>query len=42
MEGRITEKIKAEDRHAKIIQAVDNFNEKLHQDPRVEHIILPI
>jgi len=40
--GRITEKIKAEDKHSKIIQAIDNFNEKLHQDPRVEHIILPV
>ncbi|APD06349.1 caffeoyl-CoA O-methyltransferase [Flavobacteriaceae bacterium UJ101] len=40
--GKVAETIEKEDKHAKIIHSIDEFNKKLHEDPRVEHIILPI
>lgn len=40
--GKVATPIEAGDQHAKIIHSVKSFNKKLHEDPRVEQIILPI
>mgnify|MGYP003615983605 CR=1 FL=1 len=41
--GKVAEStIDDTDRHAKIIKTLQEFNQYLHQDSRVEHLILPI
>ncbi len=40
--GRVVEEIQDDDKHAKIIKSILEFNKKLNEDDRVEHIILPI
>lgn len=40
--GKVTETIGEHDRHAKIIHSIKSFNKKVHEDSRVEQLILPI
>lgn len=40
--GKAAQDVTEKDQHTKIIRSIKAFNRKLHQDSRVEHIILPI
>ncbi len=40
--GKVAQEVSEDDQHAKIIHSIDAFNRKLHEDSRIEHIILPI